>query len=202
MLTLDNNRSNRKFPWFISSVVVFLGGSGLYVLALASAPAVMPYINKPTVDAKSLPKPENDKNRLIIPKLGVDISYSSAQDALNSGAQWLHPDRGSPTAGGNFVLAAHRFGFGTTPSETYEKSPFYNINKLEDGDQIIVDYDGSRYGYEINKKYDVKPTQTEIEAASSKPKLTMYSCTLAGSDDGRIVIEAEPLGKVDVAFNS
>jgi LPXTG-site transpeptidase (sortase) family protein len=77
-----------------------------------------------------------------------------------------------------------------TPGQTVERSPFYNIDKLNIGDQLQVDYDGIRYTYTITQKYKVSPNQTDIEKTSVEPKLTLYSCTLRGSADGRDVIEA------------
>lgn len=56
---------------------------------------------------------------------------------------------------------------------------------------------GRRYQYEITKKYEVKPTQIEIEASSNEAKLTLYTCTLQGENDGREVFEAKLL-KVDI----
>ena len=96
----------------------------------------------------------------------------------------------------NFIIAAHRFSIQPTPLGTIEKSPFYSIDKLVVGDKIIVDYEGARYAYEITATFNVTPNQTEIEAASEEPKLTLYSCELDGSAGGRVVINAKPLGKV------
>ena len=73
----------------------------------------------------------------------------------------------------------------------------YNIDKMKLGDNIVVDYEGARYAYEITKIFDVKPNQTEIEAPSQEAKLTLYSCELGGSDAGRIVITGKLLGQVE-----
>ena len=78
-----------------------------------------------------------------------------------------------------------------------EKSPFYNIDKMKLGDNIVVDYDGARYAYEITKIFEVKPNQVEIEAPSEEAKLTLYSCELGGSEAGRIVISGKLLGQVE-----
>ena len=93
--------------------------------------------------------------------------------------------------GGNFILSAHRFKIGLTPSQTKYNSPFYNIDLVVVGDPIRIFYDGRWYDYEVTKKFAVKPNDTYIEAPSSEAKLTLYSCTLAGSNDGRDVIEAK-----------
>ena len=79
---------------------------------------------------------------------------------------------------------------GLTPQQTQRKSPFYTINKLRVGDKIIIDYNGKRYNYIIRKIFDVKPNAVEIERRTDTPQLTLYSCTLGGSSDGRNVIVA------------
>lgn len=171
-------------------------GGGLYLLGLIAAPTVAPLIVMKPIDVKALPAPKETDNRIIIPKIGVDIGYDVGTTALDRGAQWRYPERGNPDTGGNFIIAAHRFSIQPTPQGTIEKSPFYNIDKLNTGDKIVVDFKGTRYAYEITKKFDVKPTQVEIEAPSEEPKLTLYSCELGGSEAGRIVIVATPLGQI------
>lgn len=167
------------------------------MLSLVSAPIIMPLVVKP-LDPKALASPQVGENRIIIPKIGVDIPYQKGEAALDTGAWWRHPERGNPSEGGNFILAAHRFEMQLTPKATWDKSPFYHIDKLVVGDEIIVDYNGTRYGYKINSISNVKPTQVEIEAPSEEAKLTIYSCGLGGAKVDRHAIVAEPLGEVVV----
>ena len=171
-------------------------------MSLVSAPVIMPYVVANKIDPKALASPRFSDNRIIIPKIGVDIPYGETKAALDAGAQWRYPERGSPEKGGNFIIAAHRFELAVTPQATLAKSPFYHVDKLIVGDQIVIDYDGSRYGYEITRIYDVKPTQVEIEAPSESAKLTLYTCSLGGSADGRVVVEAAPLGEVKIDDSS
>ena len=110
---------------------------------------------------------------------------------MEKGAWWRQPQNGNPADGGNFILSAHRFIMGLTPEKTLKKSPFYNIGRLENGDQIIIDYDGKRYVYEITKKFSVKPDSIEIEKRTKEPQMTLYSCTFGGSSDGRDVFIAK-----------
>ena len=139
------------------------------------------------------------ENRLYIPKIDINLPYlAGPASVMEHGAWWRKPENGNPKDGGNFVLSAHRFIMGMTPQQTLRKSPFYNINRLDIGDKIIVDYNGERYGYEINNIFDVQATQTEIEAPSTEAKLTLYSCELGGADTGRIVVAAKLLGKVKI----
>ncbi len=185
----------------VLTAMLLLGG-GLYVLSLYLSPAIADvFFIKPIV-VSSLPAPHVSQNRIIIPKIGVNIEYGQGEAALNSGAQWRWPDRGNPEAGGNFIIAAHRLSIQPTPQGTIEKSPFYNIGNVAVHDKIIVDYGGVRYGYEVEKIVSVKPNDTSIEAESSTAKLTLYSCDLAGSSADRVVLVATPLGKVALSSKS
>jgi len=111
---------------------------------------------------------------------------------LESGAWHRFPERGNPEIGGNFILSAHRFELGWSPQQTRQKSPFYNINRINQGDTIYIDFKAKRYTYEVKRRYQVSPDALSIEAPSTEAKLTLYSysCTLKGSQDGRDVIEA------------
>lgn len=196
-------RLEQKRKWTIRTPILLVSGialfaAGAYLTSLLTAPLVAPYLPMQAIDVAELSERPPEQNRIVIPKIGVDIEYGQGESALDQGAQWRFPDRGSPTGGGNFILAAHRFELAPTPMETIRKSPFYHVDKLELDDEIIIDYEGTRYGYKISRIYDVKPTQVEIEATSQTPKLTMYTCTLGGASDGRVVIEALPVGEVTI----
>ena len=198
MLALQKQKSHKKG----AATLVVLGctilGGGLYVLSLVLAPAIAPVVARKEISVQSLPEPSATDNRIIIPKIGVDIAYGKGEASLNKGAEWRYPERGNPSKGGNFIIAAHRLSIQPTPGATVEKSPFYHIDQLAVNDKIIVDYDGTRYAYQIDKKFDVTPSQTEIEAESDTPLLTLYSCELSGADAGRVVINASPIGEVAV----
>ena len=170
--------------------------AGLYTLAVALTPAIIaptinPTSNKTVKQLQS--KAAITENRLYIPKIDVNLPYATGSETvMEKGAWWRQPDNGNPADGGNFVLSAHRFIMGLTPQQTLRKSPFYNINKLEIGDKIYIDYSGKRYKYTISKIFAVAPDAVEIEQRTDQPQLTLYSCTLGGASDGREVIIATP----------
>lgn len=179
-------------------LVVAIGclAGGVYLLILVLTPNVPVLFPVEPINAKELPKPTGDK--VYIPKIGVSVDLNTGgAETLEKGAWHRFPERGNPTIGGNFIISAHRFSLGATPGQTRQKSPFYHIDKLVVGDQILVDFQGKRYGYEITEEKSVKPNQVEIEAESEEPKLTLYTCTLKGESDGREVFIAKPLGEVD-----
>jgi sortase A len=193
-------KKNRRF---VRGITLFLAcamfAAGIYLLILVMTPNIPVLFPVERIDAKTLPAPTDD--RVYIPKIGVSVPLvAGGAEALEKGAWHRFPERGDPVEGGNFIISAHRFSLGATPGETRKKSPFYHIDKLEVGDQIIVDFHGKRYGYEVTEKTNVKPTQVEIEAPitdSEDARLTLYTCTLGGESDGREVFYAKPLGEVN-----
>lgn len=198
MLVMNSKPRRRRVTIIVPIAAVLLLAGGLYMLSLTLAPTVAPLVARKPITVSALPTPTKSENRIIIPKLGVNIHYAPGEAALDQGAQWRYPERGNPETGGNFIIAAHRFSIQPTPMGTIEKSPFYSIDTLTVGDKIVIDYEGVRYGYEINKRFDVKADRIDVEGVSDTPKLTLYSCELGGSEAGRIVITASPMGKVAV----
>lgn len=169
--------------------------SGIYILLVALAPAYIPTVQPQAIEQKLEKAPEIKENRLYIPAIGVDVAVveGDTEAVLEKGAWHRQPENGNPEKGGNFVLSAHRFQMGITPQHTNEKSPFYHIDKLKEGGDIYVDYNGKRFDYKITRKYQVDRYAIAIEGPSTDAKMTLYSCDLRGEQAGREVIEARPV---------
>ncbi len=179
----------------IAVAIIFLIG-GIYVAYLAFV-APRHIINTDTASQKQFvaqhARQVSQQNTLIIPKISVDAPINPGGRAtLDNGAIWhRQPQNGNPVDGGNFVLAGHRYQFLPTPQQTIQSSVLYDLDKLQVGDTIIVDWLKKRYSYKVTKTYSVTPRAVEIEQRSEQAKMTLYTCTLEGAADGRIVIEAE-----------
>lgn len=195
MLTLEQKETGRKrhIIALVLAIILLLGG-GLYLSALYFAPAFAPALFTKPIEIGNLAPPSSNDNRIILLRIGVNIPYAQGSDALEKGAEWRSPSSGNPEDGGNFVIAARRFSLQSTPTATVDKSPFYNINKMQNGDKIIVDYKGKRYAYSIFKSFSIKPSEIAIEARTNDPTLTLYS--VDDSDNERLVIQAKRLGEL------
>lgn len=169
--------------------------SGLYLIILSLAPTgYVPFLPKTKIDLNTADDKGDMRDRIQIDKLQLEVGISAGgADSLDRGVWHRWPDRGDPEKGGNFILSAHRFRIGLTPSATKINSPFFRLDRLAVGDRLRIFWHGSRYDYEIVEIYSVKPDAIEIEAPSKEAKLTLYTCSLSGSADGRVVVEARKI---------
>lgn len=187
------NRLVLKFTILLAAFCLIF--SGVYMLLLVNSPRIsFPFeSDAASFNIPVIPSGTEMQNTIFIPKIGLKVAFFEGdKSVLNKGTWHRYPERGNPEIGGNFILSAHRFNLGLTIAKTRKKSPFYNLDELEISDEIFIYYDNRMYHYSVTDKYKVAPNQVEIERPSSDPKLTLYTCTLKGTYDGRLVVEAEP----------
>ena len=149
----------------------------------------------PTVTAAPTADP-----KLIIPKLNVDVPahFNIANDtatidnAMNHGvAQFKIPGADAlPGQVGNLVISGHSAG--DIYSNNQYKFIFSGLERLQDNDLIYVNYNSVRYTYKVTKKQTVEPTDVAaLVYPTSKPILTLITCTPLGSDRYRLLVTAE-----------
>jgi len=126
-------------------------------------------------------------NRLIIPKIGVNIRIVEGENdrALLRGA-WRIPQSSTPDKKGNTVITGHRFRF-LPPNNT----TFYLLDKMGVGDKFTIIWEDKEYQYQVKETKVVNPDQTEITAPSSQPIITLYTCTPLFTTKQRLVVTGE-----------
>ncbi len=199
MLEIYTNESHWRRNLIVFIIFLLLAAGGYIILNVLTPGIDDPILTGKTPHAteeKLTQEPGANGDRLYLLQINVDVPILPGDEALLRGASHRKPENGDPIQGGNFVLSAHRFVMDWTPQGTAQKSPFYNLDRLAIGDQFFVDYQNKRFKYSVSKKYSVQPNASEIENRSDDPKLTLYSCTLEGSADGRDVVEATPVVKM------
>lgn len=189
----------RLYFVFISIVGLLLGVYAIVLINSAtgrvSSPQNATYVAKVSevVEIGCMKEEYTEKNWIIIPKMKIfEEIFEGGEEALSKGVYHKFAEMGNPEKVGNFLLTAHRQEFGLTFDSVRRRSPFYNIDLLEVNDKIKIIWNQVEYIYVIQRIYTVEPEQTEIEDQTDDSRLTMYTCTLGGSDDGRIVVEAFP----------
>lgn len=135
--------------------------------------------------------PEDKTLSLTVPKLGIEdleIHDSVEEEKLHDSAVHV-PATGFPwQEGANTFIAGHRIGYPDTDSFRV----FYDLPKLEDGDEIIVeDANGGEYVYQVTKQEVVGPQNVEVmNPVEGENVLSLQTCTLPDYED-RIVVQAE-----------
>lgn len=88
----------------------------------------------------------------------------------------------------NVYLAGHRLGFPRTDSFL----AFYDLQKLENGDEVLVeDAEGTEYTYRVFKEFVVGPQDLSVtEPVNGKRILTLQTCTLPDYSE-RLIVQAE-----------
>jgi len=209
-------RKSRHFvPIFAASLVVLLFAFLQYNQVIFGAVAA--YVSPGSIDVQNIVvDPSNDvavsdEPRLIIPKINVDVpvaydvgnDYDSQMKAMETGvAHFAIPGASShPGEIGNTAIAGHSsndlFGGGDY------KFIFAQLDKLTVGDTIYANYKGVRYSYIITNTQVVLPTEVSaITKPTTKPMITLITCTPFGTALKRLLITAEQVSPDPLAASA
>ena len=158
---------------------------GLFIALLASTLlASSAHATQPHTSAQihALPSAQKSVGRLQIPSLRIaETIYVGVTDAqFHIGVGQLP---GGPALGtkGNVVIGGHR---------TSAHRPFANLDKLKNGDQIIVHRNGKKFRYVVSKTFVVTKHALWILKPTTNSSLTLFSCHPKGKTSHRYVIRA------------
>ena len=153
----------------------------------STPPDSVPVTEPPTpVPAASLPPvAEGDPiARIELPRIGVDkiVVAGVDKDDLKKGPGH-YPETPLPGQLGNAAIAGHRTTFG---------QPFFEIDKLDVGDEIIVTTLVGRYVYRVTGQQIVSPSDYQVISTTdpTTATLTLTSCHPKYTARERIIISA------------
>ena len=198
-------RKSRHFIPISAAVLVVLVFAFLQYNRVIIA-NVTAYVSPGNIDPQNIvidPSTEitvSPEPKLIIPKINVDVpvlydvgnDYDSQMTAMQSGvAHFAIPGANShPGQIGNTVLSGH------SSNDLLDKGDykfiFAQLDKLQIGDSIYLNYNSKRYTYTITKKEVVEPDDVnKLVYPTSGPVLTLITCTPLGTSLHRLLITAE-----------
>lgn len=128
-----------------------------------------------------LPTPSPEQAvRIQIPAIEVDAPIVQG-DGFEQLKKGVGQHNGTPNPGiqGNMVLSAHNDVFGRI---------FMNLDKLKEGDAIILYTNLRAYSYVVRQTQIVEPTQVDVMAPTQEAVVTLISCYPYMVDDQRIVV--------------
>lgn len=118
-----------------------------------------------------------------IPSIGLDavVFEGTTRDILRKGPGHLE---GTPMPGqpGNAVLSGHRTTYG---------APFFSLDKLVPGDEILVETALGFHRYEMRESLVVRPTDIWVAGHREGAWLTLTTCNPIGSARERLIVFAE-----------
>jgi len=125
--------------------------------------------------------------------LGIRIEAIVVNAPIVQGDSWEELKRGvgqhigsaDPGQTGNLVLTGHDDIYGEV---------FKDLDKLEEGDEIIIYSANNTFIYVVRETQIVEPTDVEVMEPTSEATLTLISCYPYRIDNKRIVVFAELKG--------
>jgi sortase A len=140
----------------------------------------------PTPAASLPPIAEGDPiARLELPSIGVDKIVVAGVDKndLKKGPGH-YPETPLPGQLGNAAIAGHRTTFG---------QPFFDVDKLDNGDEIVVTTLAGRFVYRVTGQEIVSPSDYQVIATTdpTTATLTLTSCHPKYTARERIIVYAE-----------
>ncbi|MEA3186138.1 MAG: sortase [Ilumatobacteraceae bacterium] len=136
--------------------------------------------------AQPLPDQGEAVARLEIPRMGLHriiVEGATAGDLAKGPGHF--PETPLPGQLGNAAVAGHR---------TTHGHPFYDIDQLQPGDEIIITTVNGRYVYQVTGTEVVSANDYEAVIPTTDPTkatLTLVSCTPRYSSTNRIVVHSE-----------
>lgn len=146
---------------------------------LATAPVVPPELPAPA----PLAPPEGEAVAMLrIPRIGVEkaVVEGVGVDDLQKGPGH-YPDTPLPGQPGNAGIAGHRTTYG---------APFFELDQLEVGDEILVRTLQGEFRYEVDRTLVVRPDQVEVLDPTEEARLTLTTCNPRFSAAQRLIVSA------------
>lgn len=190
------------FGLAVGSIVIFIFMFGFFNERFI-APFIQPSrvaSSTPIIIDPSTNNKVGPENKVIIPKINVEvpvvydvpgISEKDMQSALERGVVH-YPQSPVPGQNGNVVVVGHSSN--NIFNNGKYKFAFVLLNKLQEGDIFMLNYNGQRYTYKIYSKKIVKPTDVEVLGPADKQATaTLITCDPPGTAINRLIILGEQI---------
>lgn len=116
---------------------------------------------------------------LKIPKVGVEVAVAEGtSDYVLKYAVGHFEETAMPGEKGNFAVAGHR-------NFTYAQY-FKDLDKLKNGDKIIVTTKDGEFTYLVDNSFIVDPHRTEVLDKTKDATITLITCTIGAKE--RLII--------------
>jgi LPXTG-site transpeptidase (sortase) family protein len=143
-------------------------------------------------------KPVSESFSVRIPSLKINVPVTKDVDPWNQNEYRLALQNGVahakgsslPDQDGIIFLFAHS---SDVPWRlTRYNTAFYRLTRVNQGDEIIITYEGEDFTYKVREKKVVWPTAVEYLNQQEKNQLILQTCTPIGTSLKRLLVFADP----------
>lgn len=124
---------------------------------------------------------------ISIPNILIEGRIFQGTDAYTMDKGFWHfPSSTYPGHKGNFVVIGHRF-MNIPPA----KDTFYNLDKVNIGDEVKVKHNEGEYTYIVTETKIVEANDVSVVKESDDYRLTLITCTPLWTSEKRLVVIAK-----------
>lgn len=124
---------------------------------------------------------------ISIPNILIEGRIFQGTDAYTMDKGFWHfPSSTYPGHKGNFVVIGHRF-MNVPPA----KDTFYNLDKVNIGDEVKVKHNEGEYTYIVTETKIVEANDVSVVKESDDYRLTLITCTPLWTSEKRLVVIAK-----------
>lgn len=124
---------------------------------------------------------------ISIPNILIEGGIFQGTDAYTMDKGFWHfPSSTYPGHKGNFVVIGHRF-MNVPPA----KDTFYNLDKVNIGDEVKVKHNEGEYTYIVTETKIVEANDVSVVKESDDYRLTLITCTPLWTSEKRLVVIAK-----------
>lgn len=126
--------------------------------------------------------PKGVMGRIKIPAISSDLMLleGTSSQQLRWGAGHVSGTK-MPGETGNCSIAAHRdYTFGTY---------FSRLDELKTGNEIIVEYNGAVFKYQVSESFIVSPEEVSVLSNTEDASITLITCHPRGSGKQRLIVK-------------
>lgn len=155
----------------------------------------------PVADRKieAAPVDVNAPSKIIVNSVSIEAPIQFGQTTINETNFQLalrdgvvhYPNTARPGETGNVVLFGHSSQAWWAKGNY--KFVFAPLHDVVVGDKIFIEYQGTRYSYEITGTRVVQPEDVSVLKQGKDKRLTLITCTPIGTDKQRLIVDAKQL---------
>ena len=208
-----SNETLLKFTRFVAVFLLFVSLFSLTVASLPILDGIYSFIKTSTSQVASAPKKDpkvynenfiisdsseykSDEFKLVIPKIELESEIVPNVDSTNEASYKEQLMKGVAHANGSYFPGQtgpiFLFAHSTDTVFNIEQfnAKFFTLKDLEIGDEILINYKGKLYKYNVSEKQIINPDQLDL-IREMNASLILSTCFPPGTNWQRLIISAQ-----------